>query len=116
LHAHRSAVDSAPRAACKIAQTGGGARCRTDRELHSHGASSWECTRVSDGRFECVLLDAPALARARPDPSAFAADLAAPVNTFDSLGGDATLIAPSATGEYGHFAAGGGPRRRGALL
>lgn len=32
----------------------------------------WECIRVSDGPFECVAIDAPALARQTADPSAFA--------------------------------------------
>lgn len=65
----------------------------------------WECVRVSNGPFECVVIDAPALARTRADPSSFAAHLTAPINTFASLGGDATLIAPSATGSYPHLAA-----------
>lgn len=65
----------------------------------------WECIRVSDGPFECVALDAPALARQVADPSAFAEHLVAPVNAFRSLGGDAVLIAPSPTGSYPHLAA-----------
>jgi len=55
--------------------------------------------------FECVVLEAPRLAKSVADPSAFAEHLHAPINTFNSLGGDATLIAPSATGSYPHFAA-----------
>ena len=60
---------------------------------------------MSDGLFECVVKDAPSLATGRADPSAFSVHLRDSVNTFSSLGGDATLIAPSATGDYGHFAA-----------
>ncbi|HEX2688335.1 MAG TPA: hypothetical protein VHN14_17010 [Kofleriaceae bacterium] len=65
----------------------------------------WECNRVSSALFECVIIDAPALARSPADPSAFAEHLSAPINTFESLRGDATLIAPSATGSYPHLAA-----------
>jgi hypothetical protein len=65
----------------------------------------WECTRVSRGAFECFVLDAPELAHTRADPRAFAAQLTAPVNTFSSLGGYATLVAPSVTGSYPHLAA-----------
>jgi hypothetical protein len=71
----------------------------------SYAAWFWECNRVSDGLFECVVIDAPSLAASRADPSAFSAHLRDPVNTFSSLGGDATLLAPSATGDYSHFAA-----------
>lgn len=71
----------------------------------SYEAWFWECVRVSDGPFECVVIDAPALAGTAADPSAFAGHLTAPVNTFGNLGGDATLIAPSATGSYPHLAA-----------
>jgi hypothetical protein len=63
----------------------------------------WECSRVSSAPFECVVIDTPALARTAADPSAFAEHLNAPINTFKSLRGDATLIAPSATGDYPHF-------------
>jgi len=65
----------------------------------------WECVRVSGGPFECVVIEVPELARRAPDPGAFAEHLTAPINTFDSLGGDATLIAPSATGAHPHLAA-----------
>jgi hypothetical protein len=65
----------------------------------------WECIRVSGGTFECVVIDAPELAGRQADPSAFAEHLRAPINTFESLGGDAILIAPSATGSYPHLAA-----------
>jgi hypothetical protein len=65
----------------------------------------WECIRVSGGPFACVVIDAPELARRRPDPTAFTEHLTAEVNTFASLGGDAILIAPSATGSYPHLAA-----------
>jgi hypothetical protein len=70
-----------------------------------YAAWFWECIRVSRGPFECVVLDAPELARRKPDPTPFAEHLTAPVNTFASLGGDATLIAPSPTGSYPHLAA-----------
>jgi hypothetical protein len=70
-----------------------------------HDAWFWECVRVSDGPFECVVIEAPALARTAADPRAFAEHLTSPINTFDNVGGDATLIAPSATGSYPHFAA-----------
>jgi hypothetical protein len=52
-----------------------------------------------------VVVDAPNLARTTADPSAFSAYLTAPINTFENLGGDATLIAPSVTGSYPHLAA-----------
>jgi hypothetical protein len=65
----------------------------------------WECIRVSSGPFECVVIDAPELARTTADPSAFAEHLNTPIATFQSLGRDATLIAPSATGSYPHLAA-----------
>lgn len=44
-----------------------------------------------------AVMDSPALAAVRADPSPFAAQLAgdAPVATFANLGGDATLVAPS---------------------
>lgn len=47
-------------------------------------------------RFEFVLVDAPALARARPQPDPFAEKFApgAETATFRSLAGDALLIAP----------------------
>ena len=48
--------------------------------------------------FECVLLDAPSLAAASPDPFSFRALFSAAkgeqVVVFDNLGGDARLIAP----------------------
>jgi hypothetical protein len=79
----------------------------------------WETpplTRASlAGRFEWVVLDAPALARAAPDPAPFARYLAGPapadpVTVFANLGGDARLIVPRplrgvAADAYGHFAA-----------
>jgi hypothetical protein len=71
----------------------------------AYDAWFWECIRVSEGPFECVVIDAPNLARVAADPSAFAEYLTAPINTFENLGGDATLIAPAATGSYPHFAA-----------
>lgn len=85
----------------------GAFRARLAEQLRAapYDAWFWECNRVSGGPFECVVLDAPQLARVPADARAFAAHLTRPVNTFDSLGGDATLIAPSATGVYPHFAA-----------
>jgi hypothetical protein len=46
---------------------------------------------------ELVLVDSPALARSRPDPSPFDAIFAArraPVHRFPNLGGDAILVSP----------------------
>lgn len=60
--------------------------------------------------FECVLLDAPGLAR-RPEPEAFAEHFAAAadgVAEFANLGGDAVLVVPEPLadpGAYGHLAA-----------
>lgn len=51
-----------------------------------------------DGAAEFVLLDAPALARLRPEAEAFASHFAArpdeEVLTFPNLGGDALLVVP----------------------
>lgn len=69
-----------------------------------YAAWFWECIRVSDGPFECVVIEASSLARTA-DPSAFAEYLTSPINTFKNLGGDTVLIAPSPTGSYPHFAA-----------
>ncbi len=65
-------------------------------------AAFWECapTRgAADQPWQCVLVDAPALARLRADPAAFADHLhdgedTPEVRTFDNLGGDAVLVAP----------------------
>ena len=48
--------------------------------------------------FEWVVLDAPALARAAPEPDVFAESLAsgADVAAFPNLGGDARLVVPAA--------------------
>jgi hypothetical protein len=61
--------------------------------------------------FECVVLDAPGLAR-RPEPEAFAEHFpdapAAGVVAFANLGGDAILVVPcpaAAPEAYGHLAA-----------
>ena len=56
----------------------------------------WECIRVSDGPFECVVIEAPSLERAA-DPSAFGEYLTSSINTFENFGGDTILIAPSPT-------------------
>ena len=65
----------------------------------------WEMPPVTDATadrpFEFVLVDSPALARVRPDRAPFSAkfDGASPVAVFESLGGDARLIAPQPLGE-----------------
>lgn len=74
----------------------------------------WETPAVTAATlarpFECVVLDAPGLAR-RPDPAAFADHFpgaVAGVAVFPNLGGDATLIAPCPLADssaYGHLAA-----------
>lgn len=48
--------------------------------------------------FEWVVLDAPALARATPEPEVFAEPLSsgADVEAFPNLGGDARLVVPAA--------------------
>lgn len=51
-----------------------------------YAAWFWECIRVSDGPFECVVIEAPSLARTA-DPSAFAEYLTSSINTFENLGG-----------------------------
>ena len=65
-----------------------------------------------DAPFECVLLPAPTLAQATPDPYAFADQFAAQLDgnviAFSNLGGDATLVVPrplAAAPPYGHIAA-----------
>ncbi len=59
--------------------------------------------------FECVLIDGAPLAAARADPAPFRAQLKSPdaVVTFENLGGDALLVAPtSAEGvDCAHLAA-----------
>ena len=62
----------------------------------------WEMPALDEARlnrrFECVVVDAPALAAVRADPRAFATALRSArdgVATFANLGGDATLIAPA---------------------
>jgi len=74
----------------------------------------WETpplTRDSADRpFECVLKNAPGLARLRADAAPFAAQLAAAqgdVVAFGNLGGDADLVVPRDRGEgadYAHLA------------
>lgn len=67
--------------------------------------------RTLDAEVEFVLIDAPALAGARPDPRAFedhfSAAGAAEVAVFANLGGDALLLAPCPRGSapYSHLAA-----------
>ncbi len=64
-------------------------------------AMFWELpplTRATLGNdFECVFVDAPALGRMVPEPDAFAAHFRedALVVTFDNLGGDSRLVAPT---------------------
>ena len=62
-----------------------------------------------DAPFECVLKDAPSLARFRADRYAFESELEAAesdVATFVNLGGDAELVAPKAhpDADYAHLA------------
>lgn len=63
----------------------------------------WECpaldARTRDLPYECVLTDAPELARKSADPSAFERAFAllpddAPIVRFANLSGDAELLAP----------------------
>ncbi len=75
----------------------------------------WEhppLTRANCGSAaEFVLLEAPALANSRPDRSSFAQHFAtaeSDIAIFESLGGDARLIAPcplSAQSDYAHLGA-----------
>lgn len=69
----------------------------------------WELpalTRDATAReFECVLIDAPTLARMGPEPLAFSsyfrdAELAV---SFDNLGGDAHLVVPTPHGPREHY-------------
>lgn len=74
----------------------------------------WETPAVTAATlsrpFECVVLDAPGLARA-PDPAAFAGHFAgaeADVVVFPNLGRDGILVVPcpvAAPSAYGHLAA-----------
>lgn len=69
----------------------------------------WETPPVStatrDHPFECVVVNAPALARVGPDRAAFREHFrtGAPVSTFPNLGGDATLVAPRAEVDAEHY-------------
>ena len=74
----------------------------------------WEVVAVSSQSaglpFECVVLPAPALARAVPDAQSFAEHFsnARSVARFVNLGGDATLVVPcprAAASCYPHLAA-----------
>lgn len=88
----------------------------------------WEtrpvCARTSGEPFECVVLPAPALARAAPDAQSFAEHFssARSVVRFGNLGGDATLVVPCPRAEhsaYPHLAAflrQAPPEQREALL
>lgn len=75
-------------------------------------AAFWETPPLLRGGldepFECVLLDAPDLARPAPEPhvfeQAFAAARPDDVATFVNLGGDALLVAPCPLGEPQHYA------------
>ncbi len=72
-------------------------RALTDR-IAAHEAVFFECVPVSRATrhepFRFLLIDSPAVARLRPDPTAFAAHLHDPVSAFDNLGHDARLVAP----------------------
>ena len=82
-----------------------------------YAAVFWELPPLTERNlhrpFECILADAPQLARMAPEPEVFAAPFAAAgpgalVASFPNLGGDATLIAPcpdAAAGPYPHLAA-----------
>lgn len=69
-----------------------------------YAAAFWECPPLSAATlaqpFECVLLDAPALAAVPGAPDrlsfarAWAVDDGTPFATFANLGGDADLVAP----------------------
>lgn len=75
----------------------------------------WECAPLAPGAqtpAAFVLVDSPALARVTPDPGPFAEHLAGGdgrpgVRAFDSLRGDARLVAPCPCGDtaYPHLAA-----------
>lgn len=64
----------------------------------------WEtpplCAATAERPFECVLVDAPVLARMTPQPAAFAEHYVdgAAVAVFHNLGGDALLVAPRPDG------------------
>ncbi len=75
-----------------------------------HAALRWETCPVSastrERPYEEVLLESPALARRRADPSPFARALAGvegPVARFSNLGGDARLVVPTAAAEHGVY-------------
>lgn len=82
-----------------------------------HSAFFWETPPISaatvDRPFEFVLVDSPALARARPQPEPFETEIGDgrgtnAVRTFENLGGDAVLVVPCAAGpleSYTHLAA-----------
>lgn len=67
--------------------------------------------KAGDRRFECVLVDSPALANVNADPEPFSryfAQNATPVIEFANLGKDALLVVPrplSPTSSYCHLAA-----------
>jgi hypothetical protein len=76
----------------------------------------WECPPTSNEHqeraFEFVLIDAPALARVRADPSSFGAEFdrrpEADTHTFENLSGDAVLVVPAPRANpsaYAHLAA-----------
>ena len=82
-----------------------------------YDAFFWEMPPLTAGgfeeAFECILADAPGLARLVPEPAVFARQFAAAgpaalAAAFPNLGGDAFLVAPCpdpATGPYPHLAA-----------
>jgi len=66
----------------------------------------WECRPMRGSTagataFEWVVLHSPAVSRLVPDPRPFRVQLAAArgMATFDNLGGDATLVAPTTGGD-----------------
>jgi hypothetical protein len=78
-------------------------------------AFAWETIPVTaatrNRRYEHVVIDSPALAQVTANPRPFAAELSgavADICVFSNLGGDATLIVPTAaaaTEHYTHLAA-----------
>jgi len=71
---------------------------RITSHLASHDAVFWECQPVSRATahrpFTYVVVPSRAVARLRPDPTAFRDHLRPGAATFRNLGGDAVLVAP----------------------
>lgn len=78
-------------------------------------AAFWECPPITaaglDAPFECVLLDAPALAARPANPQDFAEHFPlarSGIVSFDNIGGDARLVVPApvmAGDRFGHLLA-----------